>query len=132
MESTNLPVIVQTQLSLLGLLKSPDDIRIDILRTFGDAEEAAVKFAIRWAWDKRRVQPMSQAVAAEHIGLSNSHFCNILSGKKYLPPHKINAFEWVVGNKAVSRTIERFREIREQEQTMQLAKLIAEQLTRAA
>src|SRR4051812_2931755 len=57
----NLPAVVQTELSLLGLLKSPDDIRMDVLRTFGDAEDTAVSFAIRWAWDHRRCKPMSQA-----------------------------------------------------------------------
>lgn len=132
MESANLPVIVQQELHILGLLKSPDDVRIDILRTFGDAEEFAVKFAVRWAWDNRRVKPMTQEKAAEHIGMRSSHLSNILNGKKYLPPHKINSYEWIVGNRAVSRTIERFRVIREQEQTRQLADLIAEQIVRAA
>lgn len=120
------PEIVQQELSILGLLKCPEDIREDVLRTFGDSEDAAVTFAIRWAWDHRRCRPMSQAVAAQHIGISASHFCNILSGTKYLPPHKINAFEWVVGNKAVSRTIERFAQLREREQALQIAQLIVQ------
>ena len=116
---------------LLSLLKAPEDIREDMLRTFGDEEEVAIKFAIRWAWDHRRVR-MDQSNAAEHIGVSKSHLCNILSGKKYLPPHKINTYEWIVGNRAVSQTIERFRHIREGEQTRQLAELIAQNMVRAA
>jgi len=75
---------------------------------------------------------MDQSHAAQHIGIAASHFCNILSGKKYLPPHKINSFEWLCGNRAVSMTIERFRLIRENEQTRQLAEVIAQQMTRAA
>jgi hypothetical protein len=55
---------------------------------------------------------MTQSTAAEHIGIKPPHFANILNGKKYLPPHKLNAFEWVVGNRALSMTIERFRKTR--------------------
>lgn len=115
----------------MGLLRSPDLIREDVLRTFGDDEQAATEFAIRWAWDHRRVQ-MSQNQGAEHIGIAASHFCNILSGRKYLPPHKLNSYEWTVGNRAVSQTIERFRVIREQAQARQLADLIAANIVRAA
>lgn len=123
--------IVQGELPMMGLLRGPDDLLPSTLGTFGDDEEAATRFAIRWAWDHRRVK-MDQSNAADHIGVSKSHLCNILSGKKYLPPHKINAYEWIVGNRAVSQTIERFRAIREQEQTRQLAALIAQNMVRAA
>lgn len=75
---------------------------------------------------------MSQAEASRMIGIACSHFCNILSGKKYLPPHKINAFEWTVGNQAVSSTIERFYMIRERQQTEELGRIIAAGLVRAA
>lgn len=119
-------------LPLIGLLKSPDPIREDVLRTFGDEEEAATNFAIRWAWDHRRIQGMSENRAAELIGVAASHLCNILSGRKYLPPHKINAYESIVGNRAVSQTIERFRVLREQEQTRQLAEEIAKQMMQRA
>lgn len=115
---------MQTELPILGLLKSPDPVREDILRTFGDEEEAATKFAIRWAWDHRRVK-MNQRAGAQYISMPSSHFSNMLNGDKHLPPFKINAFEWICGNRAVSMTIERFREIREQEQTKQLALLVA-------
>jgi hypothetical protein len=125
------PVIVQGELPLIGLLKGPETLLDRVVGGFGDDEETATRFAVRWAWDHRRVA-MSQNDAATHMGIPASHLCNILSGKKYLPPHKINAYEWIVGNRAVSQTIERFRAIREQEQTRQLAALIAEQLTRAA
>ena len=121
---------MQAELPIISLLRAPEPLRDDVLRTFGDEEEAAVRFAIRWAWDHRRVK-MDQSHAAEHIGIAASHFCNILAGKKYLPPHKINSFEWICGNRAVSMTIERFRTIREKEHSMQLAQVIAEQMTRA-
>lgn len=121
-----------TELPLIGLLRTPDPIREDILRTFGDEEEAAVEFAIRWAWDHRRVRDMTQKRAAELCGMSASHFCNVLAGEKYLPPQKINAYEQITGNRAVSGTIERFRTIRERETVAGLSAAIAEQLTKAA
>jgi hypothetical protein len=124
--------IVQEELPILCLLKAPDTLLQRDVGAFGDEEESATNFAIRWAWDHRRVKSLSQAEAAMHIGIAASHFCNILSGRKYLPPHKINAYEWIVGNRAVSQTIERFRLIRESEQTLQLAAIIARQMTRAA
>jgi hypothetical protein len=126
------PVIAQGELPILCLLKAPETLLQRDIGAFGDDEEAATNFAIRWAWDHRRVKSLSQAEAAMHIGIAASHFCNILSGRKYLPPHKINAYEWIVGNRAVSQTIERFRVIRESEQTLQLAAIIARQMTRAA
>jgi hypothetical protein len=121
-----------SELPLLAILRAPDPIREDILRTFGDEEEGATEFAIRWAWDNRRVRAMTQATAAEKIGIAPSHFCNILAGKKYLPPHKINAYEQIVGNRAVSMTIERFRQIRERDLVAGLAKAVAENMVRAA
>jgi hypothetical protein len=120
------------ELPLLAILRAPDPVREDILRTFGDEEEAATLFAIRWAWDHRRVKDMTQATAAERIGVAASHFCNILAGKKYLPPHKINAYEQAVGNRAVSMTIDRFRQIRERELVAGLSRAVAETMVRAA
>jgi hypothetical protein len=120
------------ELPLLAILRAPDPIREDILRTFGDEEEAATEFAIRWAWDNRRVKSMTQATAAERIGVAASHFCNNLAGKKYLPPHKINAYEQTVGNRAVSMTIERFRQIRERELVAGLARVVAENMVQQA
>jgi hypothetical protein len=114
---------MQGQLNLLALLKGPALVRLDILRSFGDDEELAVKAALKWAWFNRRVK-MTQRSAAEHIGVKAPHFANILNGRKYLPPHKINAFEWIVGNRAVSMTIERFRTVREEESALGLARLI--------
>lgn len=122
---------MQRELPLIGLLKAPDAIRDDVLRSFGDDEEDSVLFAVRWAWDHRRVK-MSQNQAAAHCGLTSSHLCNILSGQKYLPPHKINAFEWLCGNHAISQTIQRFAAIRENEQTRQFAEVIAQNITRSA
>lgn len=105
------------------LLKSPDLVRADVLSSFGDAEEHAVKAAIQWAWHNRRVK-MDQRLAADHCGIRAPHFSNILNGKKHLPPYKINAFEWIVGNRAVSLTIERFRRMREEESALELARVI--------
>lgn len=120
------------ELPLIGLLRGPDPIREDILRTFGDEEEAATRFAVRWAWDHKRVGAMSQEEAARLMGIKAPHFSNILNGRKYLPPHKINAYEWVVGNKAVSSTIKRFAEQRERHMTDGLAQVIAQNIVRAA
>jgi transcriptional regulator with XRE-family HTH domain len=123
---------VTGNLNLIGLLKSPDPIREDILRTFGDDEEQATRFAVKWAWLHRRSKGMTQDHAAELIGIKSPHFSNILNGKKYLPPHKINAYEQIVGNRAVSSTIERFRQIRERELISSLAAHVAEHMVRAA
>lgn len=120
------------ELPLIAILRAPDPVREDILRSFGDDEETATEFAIRWAWDHRRAKDMTQATAAQHIRIAPSHFCNILAGKKYLPPHKINAYEQVVGNRAVSMTIDRFRLIRERELVEGLARVVAENIVRAA
>jgi hypothetical protein len=123
---------MQTELPLIGLLRSPEQIRDDVLRTFGDEEEVATKFAVRWAWDNRRIKAMSQHSAAQHVGMPASHFSCVLNGQKYLPPHKINSFEWVVGNHAVAQTIARFAAIRENEQAKQIGLLVAETLVKAA
>lgn len=113
-----------SELPLLGLLKAPDPIREDVLRTFGDHEESATKFAIRWAWVNRRIKSLDQRTAAERIGIPAPHLSNILNGKKHLPAQRINAFEWTVGNRAVSMTIDRFRQLREQEQALMIARVI--------
>jgi transcriptional regulator with XRE-family HTH domain len=112
------------ELPLIGLLRAPDPIRDDVLRTFGDQEEKATKFAVQWAWLHRRDKTLDQRTAAQRMGIPSPHLSNILNGKKHLPPHKINGFEWCCGNRAVSMTIERFRKIREEEQALVLAKAI--------
>lgn len=114
---------MQTELHLVALLKAPSMVRADVLLSFGDDEERAVKAALNWAWLNRRVK-MTQRLAADHIGIKAPHFANILNGRKYLPPHKLNAFEWIVGNRAVSMTIERFRKTREEAAGLQLARAI--------
>ena len=114
---------MQSELKLLALLKGPDLVRGDVLLSFGDNEELAVKAAIKWAWHNRRVK-MDQRLAAMHIGVRAPHFSNILNGKKHLPPFKINAFEWTLGNRAVSLTIDRFRKVREEESALELARAI--------
>jgi hypothetical protein len=114
----------QGELGLVALLRGPDLVREDILAAFGDDETKAIKTAVRWAWDHRRVKGMTQSVASGHIGVKAPHFANILNGKKYLPPERLNAFEWICGNRAVSLTLERFRKIREERSALELARAI--------
>lgn len=114
----------QGELGLVALLRGPDLVREDILAAFGDDETKAIRWSVRWSWDHRRVRSMTQSVAAAHIGVPPPHFANILNGKKYLPPERLNAFEWVVGNRAVSLTIERFRKIRAEQSALELARAI--------
>jgi DNA-binding transcriptional regulator YdaS (Cro superfamily) len=121
-----------SELPLLAILRAPEPVREDVLRSFGDEEEPSTKFAVRWAWDHRRGKSMSQMEAARLMGIASPHLCNILSGRKYLPPHKINAYEQIVGNRAVSMTIERFRQIRERELVAGLARAVAENMVRVA
>lgn len=121
-----------SELPLLAILRAADPVREDMLRTFGDNEEAAIRFAVRWAWDHRRVKSMTQKRAAELVGIPAPHFSCILSGQKNLPPHKINEYEMAVGVRAVSMTIDRFRGIREQQLVAGLAKMVAENIVKAA
>jgi hypothetical protein len=114
--------VEQRELGLLALLRAPDLVRGDILRSFGDSERDAMRRAIRWSWDNRRVKTMDQGNAANHCGIKAPHFSEILNGKKYLPPEKINAYEWITGWRAVTLTIDRFRTIREEENALELAR----------
>ena len=123
---------MQAELPILGLLRVPDPVREDVLRTFGDDEEHATRFAIAWAWNNRRDKTLTKATAAQRCGIKAPHFSCIISGQKHLPPHKINAYEWVMGTKAVSMTIDRFRQIREREMVSGLARAVAENMVRAA
>lgn len=122
---------MQSELQILGLLKAPDPLLEHQLLAFGDEEERATKQAVRWGWVNRRIKAMDQRTAAERMGIPAPHLSNILNGKKHLPPHKINAYEWIVGNRAVSMTIERFRIIREEEHALALAKAIVSAQGRA-
>lgn len=123
---------MQTELSIIGLLRAPDLVREDILRTFGDDEEASTRFAVQWAWNNRRDKTLTKRLAAQRCGIVAPHFTNIINGKKHLPPHKINAYEWVMGNKAVSMTIDRFRAIRERDLVAGVARVVAEHIVNAA
>lgn len=117
---------MQSELSLLGLLKAPAPLLEHQLLAFGDEEEKAVKNSVIWAWVHRRIKSMDQRTAAMYMGIPPPHLSNILSGQKHLPPHKLNAFEWICGNRAVSMTIERFRLRREEEQMLVVAKAFVE------
>ena len=122
----------QREIPIVAALKSPDRVPDQVVASFGDYEETVVTYAVRWAWENRRIRDMTQARAAELMGLTAPHFSNILTGKKYLPAHKINSFESVVGNTAVSQTLQRFRELRSRDMATQIAQLVADNLVRAA
>jgi hypothetical protein len=120
------------QLPLITLLKKPAPVEPSIVASFGEDEEIAVTNAIAWAWRERRVKPMTQRGAAELLSMKAPHFCNVLSGKKYLPLHKLNAYEELVGNTAVTQTIARFAALRESRLQHELAGLVAEHLAKTA
>lgn len=120
------------QLALLAELKQPAPVPAETLASFGDSEEVAIKCAIAWAWRERRVRAMSGRRGAELMGMKHSHFSNMLAGKKYLPVQKINAFESIVGNTAVTQTIERFRTARDARREQKVAELVAEHLNKVA
>ena len=122
----------QRELPLVALLRGPETVRADILGSFGDLEDTAFTYAVRWSWDHRRVRDLTQSRASELMGIKAPHLSNILSGRKYLPAHKVNAFEAITGNTAVSQTMDRFAEIRKRQMADQLANLIAENIVRAA
>jgi ABC-type taurine transport system substrate-binding protein len=116
-------------LPLIAALRRPDGVDPAVIESFGDDEEDAVKRAIRWAWDNRRVRGMTKTRAAELIGMKNSHLTNVLKGGKYLPAQRINVWEQVMGNTAVSQTLERFRAVRERAMVDELAQLFAQHVT---
>lgn len=119
------------ELPLIAEIKKPQPIPQEQVNLFGGDEEPAIQQSIRWAWVNRRIQRMSQRRAADLCGMSASHFSNMLQGDKYLPPQKLNQFEWVVGNTAVSQTIQKFRQERESQIVKQVAAVIAEQMVAA-
>lgn len=120
------------ELPLLAAMRAPAKVEEATVAAFGEVEESAVKAAIRWAWLHRRIPGLSLRHAAELIGMKAPHFSNTLRGSKYLPLHCLNRFEPVMGNTAVSQTLERFRRLHEQSITRELADVVAEQLRRSA
>jgi len=120
------------ELALLAEIKQPSQIAETKIAEFGNEEENAIGEAIKWAWLHRRIQRMSQRRASELCGMPASHFSNMVNGDKYLPPQKLNQFEWVVGNTAVSQTIEKFRVVRNSEIVRQVSQIVAENMVRAA
>ncbi len=119
---------MQAELNIMCLIKGPSQITEEQVCSFGDTEDEALNKAIQWSWNHRRVKDMTKKRASELAGMQHSHFTNMVNGKKHLPPAKINAFEWAVGNTAVSQTILRFREIRKKEMAASLAALIVGEL----
>lgn len=119
---------MQTELNIMCLIKGPSPITDEQVCSFGDDEDSALRKAIEWSWNHRRVSGMTKKRGAELAGMQHSHFTNMVNGKKHLPPSKINAFEWTVGNTAISQTILRFREIRKKEMAASLAELIVGEL----
>jgi hypothetical protein len=120
------------ELNLMCLIKGPDPVTPEVVGSFGDDEEQAVRKAIEWAWNHRRVKGMTKLHAATLVGMPHSHFTNMTNGKKNLAPWKINAYDWTVGNTAVSQTIERFKKIRKEQMAARLATMIVENIGVAA
>lgn len=117
---------------LCDVRMQPAAVAAAVVAAFGDEEELAIQRAITWAWRERRVKKMSGRRAAELLGIRNSHLSNILSGAKYLPPQKLNQFEWICGNTAVSQTIAHFRDARERWMAHELAQIAAQYIGRVA
>lgn len=122
---------VNRELPILAEIKKPAAITPDQIDSFGVDEESAIQSAITWAWNNKRIQRMSQRRAAELCGMTASHFSNVVNGEKYLPPQKLNQFEWVVGNTAVSQTISKFRVERESHMVQQVAAVVAAHMVAA-
>jgi len=121
------------ELPLLAAIRGPAPVDAVTLASFGDEEESAIRSAVLWAWRNRRIKGMGLRRAAELCGIKAPHFSNIVNtGIKYLPPHKINQFEWVLGTTAVSQTIRRFSDARQQQLRVEVGELVAEHLGRVA
>lgn len=132
MKTFRSPDEVQAELPLIAMLRAPVPVDGEIVEGFGELEDTAVVYAVRWSWDHRRIKALTQEQAAIRMGMKPQHLSCILKGTKYLPPAKINAFEWATGNTALSQTIRRFKEKRDREMADQLAKLISDNIVRAA
>jgi len=120
------------ELNLMCLINGPAPVTDETVGTFGDDEEQAIRKAIDWAWRHKRVRTMTKRHGADLVGMAHSHFVNMTNGKKYLPPAKINAYEWTVGNTAISQTIRRFQNIRKEKMAARLAVMIVENVGKAA
>jgi hypothetical protein len=116
------------QLPLVAELRGPLQVDPAIIASFGEDEEDAVKLAIRWSWDHRRIAGLTKTRFAELCGFKNSHLTNILQGGKYLPAQRINVWESILGNTAVSQTIARFAELRQRQLREEISLLVAEHL----
>jgi len=57
--------------------------------------------AFAWCWAMRRIKAMTQSEAARHLGVSKSHFSNMLAGKKYPCWDMRLAFQQLCGNWAI-------------------------------
>lgn len=85
-----------------------------------------------WAWRERRAKSLDAKQASTLCGITRQHFANIVTGRKYLPPQKLNVFEDVVGNRAVSQTIARFRAMRDEAKRREISDALVDQLRRRA
>lgn len=122
----------QAELPLLTVMPAPVEITPEQLASFGTDEEQAIREAVMWAWRERRAKSLDAKQASVFCGITRQHFANIITGRKYLPPQKLNVFEDVVGNRAVSQTIARFRVLREEARRREISDALVEQLRRSA
>lgn len=64
--------------------------------------------AVRLCWDLRRYKTMTMTAVSERIGTHPAHMSEMLAPeeaprKRDLPAKRINDFEWVVGNRAITQ-----------------------------
>lgn len=64
--------------------------------------------AVRWAWMQRKRSQMTMRALAEELGSYPSHITDFLNAddapsRKSLPAEKVAAFDYAVGNTAVSQ-----------------------------
>jgi hypothetical protein len=81
--------------------------------------------AMLLCWNLRSVK-YEQATAAALCEIPGPHFSNILTGKKYLPLRKINRFQEVCGNLALTQYLAKeagLRVERESEQQAEIRRL---------
>ena len=81
----------------VGLTQAPRLVALHLLERCRGEHDAWVI-----CWNLRTVK-YSERHAAALLEISASHFCNILSGKKYPRWDLLEAFETLCGNRAVSQ-----------------------------
>ena len=94
---------MQLMLPMLTRIDGPSMVKPDDI-----AHLASYRAVVRWAWANRKRRNMTLRLLAEELGSYPSHITDYVNGddapsRKSLPAEKLAAFDFAVGNTAVSQ-----------------------------